>query len=115
MMVPSVEFPQAVPFTSQVTTVLVEMGAEVLEFTSFARFTVAVKSAWAPGATVAEDGVMLTELTVTAPEPPQPDMATETTKIISSGKMARRYAFLTALNEGNSHPALLLDTAPRCS
>ena len=63
--VPIDEFPPATPFTSQVTVVLVDEVVVV-----FARLTVAVKSACAPGETVAADGVIETELTVTVPEPP---------------------------------------------
>jgi hypothetical protein len=66
--VPIDEFPPATPFTSQVTAVLVDEVVVVLF-----RLTVAVKSVCAPGATVADDGVIETELTVTAPDPPQPE------------------------------------------
>jgi hypothetical protein len=72
--VPVVELPPAIPLTSQVTAVLVEVVA-------LARLTVAVKSVCVPGATLAADGVIETELTV-APLPPQPDMKTIPAKII---------------------------------
>ena len=51
------------------TAVLVELVLVV-----FARLTVAVKSVWAPGATLADDGLIETEVTVVAALPfPQPD------------------------------------------
>ena len=56
-----VELPPAIPFTSHVTAVLVELVVVV-----FAKLTVAVKSVCPPGATLAELGVIETELTVTA-------------------------------------------------
>jgi hypothetical protein len=59
------EFPPTVPFTSHVTAVLVELVVVVFE-----RFTVAVKSVCAPGFTVAVEGVIETDATVTAPLPP---------------------------------------------
>ena len=73
------EFPPATPFTSQVTAVLVLVVVLVL-----LRFTVAVKSACVPGATVADAGVIVTELTVARPEPPQPDTAMKISKTIRS-------------------------------
>ncbi len=57
------ELPPTIPFTSQVTAVLVEVVVLV-------RLTTAVKSVCAPGLTVAEAGVIETEVTVAVPLPP---------------------------------------------
>lgn len=82
MIVPMLALPPATPFTSQVTAVLVVDVVVVL-----ARFTVAVKSVWAPGATVAADGEIVTELTVVAPEPPpQPDRISAAEKTAKNKK-----------------------------
>ena len=78
-MVPMVEFPPATPFTSHVTAVLVLVVVLLL-----ARFTVAVKSACVPGATVADEGVIETDVTVVALEPPQPDTEMKISKTIRS-------------------------------
>jgi hypothetical protein len=59
------EFPPTMPFTSQVTAVLTDVVVVVFE-----RFTTAVKSVCAPRLTVAVDGVMETEVTVTVVLPP---------------------------------------------
>jgi hypothetical protein len=76
-MVPRVELPPAVPFTSQVIVVVVE----VLESLSF---TTAVKSVWVFIGTVIAVGSMATELTVVEPLPPpqpgKPKMAAAATK-----------------------------------
>lgn len=79
-MVPVVELPPATPFTSQVTAVLVL----VLVLLLF-RLTVAVKSACEPGATLADEGVMETDVTVVALEPlPQPDITAKITRMSTS-------------------------------
>lgn len=68
-MVPSVALPPAVPFTSQVRVVVVE----VLELSSL---TTAVNWAWVFIGTVIEVGLMATELTVVEPPPPPPQPST---------------------------------------
>jgi hypothetical protein len=97
--VPVLELPPTTPFTSQVTAVLVVLVVVVL-----VRFTTAVKSACAPGLTVAEVGVMETDDTVTAPFPPHPERIPAAVKMSAKMKSEVRPFSITGLPRGDLHP-----------
>jgi hypothetical protein len=82
--VPIEVLPPTVPFTSQVTVVVVAM----FELLLLLRLTVAVKFVCAPRATVAELGEMETEFTVTTPDPLHPETANIAALALKNSKIA---------------------------
>jgi len=82
--VPIDVLPPTVPFTSQVTVVVVAMVVLLLLF----RLTVAVKFVCPPRFTVAEEGEMATEFTVIAPDPLHPETANIAPLALKNSKIA---------------------------